>query len=148
MRFKILDGVSLFMILLKLVIYLGASYFYFPKEQRIHGELFDKLTFIYAIDFTTMGLAFLITELAMIISIKQYFGDFYKNNKKLLIFASIFLSVPILLRGFIDCLRHLDVNISNLIKTYHIQFHIVFDLPPIMFQYLSLIFGFIRYRNE
>lgn len=114
----------------------------------MHGELFDKLVLIYAIDFTTLGFAFLVTELVMICSIKEYFVDFYNKNKVLLILASICLSVPLITRGFIDCLRYLDNGFAQIIKDNHVEFHIIFDLPPIVFQYLSLVFGFIRYRNE
>ena len=83
-RFKMLDGVTFLIIFLKLSLYVVALYNYLPEAQEVHGAIFDKLTLVFAIDFTILGLAFLVTELVMMCSIKEYFFDFYNKNIVLL----------------------------------------------------------------
>ena len=54
---------------------------------------------ISGIEFTLIGIGFAITSYKCIKLIKNHFEPFYKDNKKKLIFASIGLSLPYIMKG-------------------------------------------------
>ena len=81
-----------------------------------------------------------------------FFPDFYNENKRMLIFASIGLTLPIILRGVIDLVSSRDEDFDALLEeykaTYDTILFLVCDLVPIGFQFSSLIFGFIRRKRN
>ena len=58
------------------------------------------------------------------------------------------LTIPLIARGTSDFCGYFNQEYEKHTKQYNLTFHFVFDQIPIVFQYLSLIFGYIRYRNE
>ena len=98
--------------------------------------------------FIVLPLVFLITSIFIVLRIKKYFYDFYKENKCILITATFGLSIPLLFRGifdfvsvFIDTGTLCGENCVNIISL------IFWDILPIGFQISSLAFGYIRKRK-
>lgn len=58
--------------------------------------------------FITLGLLFAVSGVATNMRINRYFPDFYKENKWMLIFATMGLSIPLIMRGSLDMLRYYD----------------------------------------
>ena len=58
------------------------------------------------IDFFICGFLFALTGLKMLMRLKAYFPEFYKENSKKLIIATVGLSFPLLCRGVIDTTRY------------------------------------------
>ena len=57
-----------------------------------------------------LGIIFLISGTMTIIRLNNYFPEFYKENKKILIFATLGLSLPVFLRGLLNLIRDISSN--------------------------------------
>ena len=95
------------------------------------------LKFSSGIIFITLGLLFAISGLATNMRLKRYFGDFYKEHKCMLVFATMGLSVPLIFRGTLDLLRYYDKDIEKLIHDepalYSSMLLVVGDMIPLAF---------------
>lgn len=84
--------------------------------------------------------------------LKKYFSEFYIENKKMLIFATVGLSFPLILRGFFDLVRDYSKGAEGFIKKniacYDTLLFLIGDVIPISFQFSSLIFGYIRGKKD
>ena len=107
-----------------------------------------------------LGLAFLLSGLRLIKSIRDHFPPFYEKIKKQIWVATILLSATSWVRAILDILRYsdttgldsaIDESIKNntwLAPTYDSILFLLSDLLPIFAQLLSLIFGLMRKRQE
>ena len=50
--------------------------------------------------------------------LKKYFKDFYGENKRKLVFASVFLSVPLLIRTVWDALLYFPSEVKDWIESH------------------------------
>ena len=60
------------------------------------------------IDFFICGFLFALTGIKMLIRLKAYFPEFYQENNKKLLVATIGLSFPLICRGIIDTVRYVS----------------------------------------
>ena len=69
--------------------------------------------------------------------LKKYFKEFYDENKNMIIFATMGLTISLLIRGIIDNLRYFSVEVNkHIIENENIYnaFLLVFcDIIPICF---------------
>jgi len=110
--------------------------------------------------YSVLGLAFLLSGLRLIKSIRDHFPPFYEKIKKQIWVATILLSATSWVRAILDILRYsdttgldsaIDESIKNntwLAPTYDSILFLLSDLLPIFAQLLSLIFGLMRKRQE
>jgi hypothetical protein len=88
-------------------------------------------------NFLILGLAFGITGHMTNMRLKFYFNEFYCENRKMLILATIGLSFPLILRGSLDLIRHYapgaDDYIDQNIKVYDTLLFLIGDVIPISF---------------
>lgn len=107
---------------------------------------------IVGIECTLLGLTFMFVGFAIQRRLQQYFNEFYLENRKILLFATFGLSLPILFRGLVDLLRAYVASVENFANTHDIIFNVIMyffsDVIPNMLQLSTLIFGYIRRRNE
>jgi hypothetical protein len=86
------------------------------------------------------------------IRLKTYFNKFYMENRVMLTFATLGLTIPLILRGSLDLFRHYDPEfdemISENIALYDSMIFSIGDVIPISFQLSSLIFGYIRNKKD
>ena len=84
--------------------------------------------------------------------LKTYFREFYYENRKMLILATVGLSFPLILRGSFDLIRFYnkgaDGFIHKNIALYDTILFLIGDVIPISFQFSSLIFGYIRGKKD
>ena len=70
----------------------------------------------------------------------------------MIILANFGLSAPLLVRGTIDIMRGFSIEFANHVwyhqAKYNILLFICGDLIPIIFQFSSLVFGFIRKKKD
>lgn len=121
------------------------------KEHKLIDE--ENLSFRVwtATCFAIIAVAFLTIGLLLMRRLYVYFPEFYHENKCLLYLATIGLCLPLLLRAVYD---YLYLNES--VKCFFIKnelasntFVWVFlDFMPISFQLSSMIFGYIRNKND
>jgi multisubunit Na+/H+ antiporter MnhG subunit len=91
---------------------------------------------LIGIVFIVLGIIFLISGTLTLIRLNKYFSEFYKENKKILIFATLGLSLPVLLRGSLNFIRGISESfeswIDNHQSTYNISFYFMCDLFPLL----------------
>jgi hypothetical protein len=92
---------------------------------------------ISGFNFLILGLAFGITGHMTNMRLKHYFNQFYSENRKMLILATIGLSFPLILRGSFDLIRSYtpgaDGHINQNIAVYDTLLYLVGDVIPISF---------------
>jgi hypothetical protein len=102
--------------------------------------------------FTILSCLFGITGVAICKRLKMYFPEFYSENGKMIALATGGLTVSLLIRGIGDNLRYFSMPIEDHINKYEAVYNpllLVFcDIIPICFQLSTLIFGYIRKRND
>ena len=102
--------------------------------------------------FTIYSLLFGLTGYLILRRLRMFFKAFYTENKNMIIFATFGLMFSLLLRGIIDLTRYCDDKFSDHVKKYANIYNafllVVCDIIPIFFQLSTLIFGYIRKRND
>ena len=102
--------------------------------------------------YLAFAFSFLILGIILLRRLNLYFPGFYEQNKKMLIIAFSGLFFSMALRGAIDTARFIDedfekhVNVNEAL--YNLLLTIAGDLIPIIFQLSTMIFGYIRNKNE
>ena len=98
--------------------------------------------------FIMLGVAFAVIGVQIINALKIHFRQFYQDNKKVLIIATLGLSLPLVSRGAINLGRGYNLyGIEKSILDNNIVYDSLFlcaDIIEIWMQLLSLIFGYIR----
>ena len=119
---------------------------------RTQEKLISVVKFSSGFIFTTLGVLFALSGIATNMRIKKYFRGFYREHRCMLNFATIGLSLPLMIRGALDILRAFDTDIEKLIHDepalYSSILFIVGDIIPMSFQLSSLIFGYIRKQKD
>ena len=110
--------------------------------------------------FLILGVGFGAVGLAIILQLKENFDTFYDKYKGLLIIAILALSVPIISRGIFDLFKSInilfDFNIGDEgvlgYDTDHLYDRLVIwllcNMLPLSFQLASLVFGYIKKKND
>ena len=101
--------------------------------------------------YTLHSVVFAVSGFLIMNRLKWYFPDFYNENWGIILIATIALSFSLILRGILDLIR-----LNNSARTFMYSHENIFngilfvccDIIPIYFQLFTLIFGFIRKRQE
>ena len=105
--------------------------------QGISKEVYEFLGLFFGFLFMTLGFAFLVSGILTNMRLSKYFNEFYNENKCSLIGATLGLSLPLLLRGFLDWLRHYNDGFSKWlvmhIMFYDTGFFLINDIIPLGF---------------
>lgn len=113
---------------------------------------FTKLQLISGVLFILLGSCFGVSGILINRRLRTYFLEFYRDNKCVLWVACFGLSVPLIARGILDLTRafsqDFDFFILYNMAIYSPCFYILTDLLPALFQLSSLIFGYIRNKQE
>lgn len=119
---------------------------------RNPNEHLQSLMLIVGIDFLLLGCTFGIVSYKICSLIKINFPEFYLENRRTLIFATVGLTVPLYFRGISDTLRYFSEWYQDIVTKYELAYNIFdllfFDLIPILFQLSSMVFGYIRKKNN
>lgn len=101
--------------------------------------------------YTAHSLMFAFWGARILLRLRKYFREFYDENWAILLFATLGLSLSLLLRGFLDLVR-LDKRVREFLYEHENVFNSILfifcDIIPICFQLSTLIFGYIRKRNQ
>jgi hypothetical protein len=73
---------------------------------------------LIGIVFIVLGIIFFISSTLTLIRLKFYFPGFYKENKKILIFATLGLSIPVLIRGLLNFIRGISESFEKWINDH------------------------------
>ena len=88
-------------------------------------------------NFLVLGMAFGTTGHMTNMRLKTYFSEFYYENRKMLILATVGLSFPLILRGSFDLIRFYNKGaegyISKNIALYDTILFLIGDVIPISF---------------
>lgn len=110
---------------------------------------------IFGIQFIVFGLIFGVYGILTNCLLKQHYNQFYEKHKFMLYLATIGLSVPTILRGCLNTMRGLLSNSSAISEwvvaneqLYNLLLYLFGSLIPELFQILTLVFGFIRKKND
>ena len=107
---------------------------------------------VSGITFILLGLAFGTTGMFNNFRLRTFFPDFYDEHLHMLWFASFGLTLPIIIRGVLDITRYSNKRfieiVNENIAVYDTGLFLVCDLIPISFQFSSLIFGYIRRKQN
>lgn len=102
--------------------------------------------------YTTLASLFFIFGILILVRLRYYFNDFYKENKWIVFIATMGLCCSCVTRGTFDLLRYNNESFCEFIKDKEVMYNFVVfftcDTIPLCFQLSTLIFGYIRRRNE
>ena len=138
--------------LIALLLNLGFYVIAVSYNIRNPNEHLQSLMLIVGIDFLFLGCTFGIVSYKICLLIKINFPEFYLENRGTLIFATVGLTVPLYFRGISDTLRYFSEWYQGIVTEYELAYNIFdllfFDLIPILLQLSSMVFGYIRKKNN
>ena len=98
-----------------------------------------------------LALAFGSTSILLLKRLKKFFPEFYQQHKCLLFGSTFGLTVPLFARFVYDGLLT-NKAFACFVMEYEFQSNVLawvfLDLIPIILQMSSMIFGWIRHKNE
>jgi len=122
---------------------------YSIKTCTSHLKIAEVIT---GMSFTLLACLFAVTGVLILKRLKKYFPEFHRENHRMIGVATGGLSVSLLIRGISDNLRYFSMPISDHINKYETIYNplllLLTDIIPICFQLSTLIFGYIRKRND
>ena len=103
----------------------------------IHGiisknNLNPQWLFAQGIIFTILGLTFGISGILMLIRLKKFFNKFFVENLSMLVLAISGLSVPLILRGILNLIRHFSAAFEDWIMYNRIAYDVITFILEIM----------------
>lgn len=102
--------------------------------------------------FTILGIFFFIWGVLILILLKIYFLEFYTENKWIVFMATMGLCLSSVLRGSLDLIRFYNSEFRDFLENNEIIYNFLIfffcDTIPQCFQLSTLIFGYIRRRND
>ena len=119
------------------------------------GRSLDTINlYTTAFMFSILGIMFLVYGVGMNLALKHYFPHFYISFRCFLWTACFCLAIPLFLRFFIDALRAFSPSFTewyNSPDTNYITntaFLVLTTYVPILTQMSSLVFGYLRKKQE
>jgi len=107
---------------------------------------------VVATTFSILSITFAISGVLLVMKIKKYFPDFFVENKCTLIGATVGLSTSLMFRGVLDNLKYWDPAVFyksfDIINMSNILLFIFGDVIPLIFQLSTMVFGYIRKKND
>lgn len=132
-----------------MTISIGASTiykFYHPSIAVNTGRL---MTFV---GFSFLSVTFFTFGYLTLLKLQNAFLDFYAANRNKLIFATIGLSLPMLIRAFYDLFMVISTSFHDVVNKHTDVFNFVIllvcDIIPISLQFSSMVFGYIKQEDN
>ena len=104
--------------------------------------------------FLVLAVAFFSVGLVLLMSLKNYFNEFYEEQKYLLWSAMLILTLPLSFRAILDYSLEKSTKMYNFVTNnntnfviYQWSFFILTTYTPILAQMSALVFGFMRHRK-
>jgi len=123
------------------------------SQEKYESHCLKVLANSTAIVFFALAIAFFIVGVRLISALKRSFVEFYVQYRKLLWTATILLALPLSFRGIADFLLQISA-IKKALNTkpwasalYNLFFFLLTTYLPILFQILTLVFGFVRHNQ-
>ena len=124
-------------------------------KDESHAQELERAELITGTLFSCYSFFFGITGALILKRLKKYFLDFYNENKNMILFATLGLMFSLLIRGILDLTKYqerankeFNMEMADFENVYNGVTLLVCDIIPIMFQLSTLIFGYIRKRND
>ena len=125
----------------------------FETEDDWFDHVYKHLEIFTQVVFTLLAVLFIVTGIILIRKLKQHFKRFYEEFRKLMLTATILLTVPLTFRALLDGIKLVFPSImvwvdGNLTRNavYNFIFFLLTTYVPIMGQIMSLVFGYVRHR--
>lgn len=106
------------------------------QYDDFHKAVHEITTVTIGANFLILSIEFAITGFLILRRLRKYFPEFYLENKWLLIWATIGLSMPLMIRGVFDGLRgisHIDKHVQEKQAFYNSLLFFLGDVVPIAF---------------
>ena len=101
----------------------------------------DVIQFIQAVCLAIVGVK-------LIQRLKEYFPDFYDDNRKKLIISVFGMTFPLSIKAIHNFSRSVYSPYNEFVVKYYSEEHFIYnvicEIIPVFFQLSTLIFGFIR----
>ena len=100
------------------------------------------------------GMVFMIIGIMICLLLKKEFKSFYNKYKRIMIGATVLLTVPLTASGIFQLVRGVNENAYKFMKSdsYSVGIntlvHIIGNTIPLLSQLCSLIFGYIRRKQD
>jgi len=130
---------------------------FFVRQREHYKEYVDEvrnpLGRLIWILFTVLGILFFSVGCMMIVRLKKYFRDFYKEFGCQLWTANVLLTLPLTFRAITDAAnesqRFQDLYYKNYytLAIYNMILFVLATYIPMLTQISSLIFGFVRHKK-
>ena len=125
----------------------------FATEDEWYNHVYKHLEIFTQTVFTLLAVLFIVTGIILIRKLKHHFARFYKEFHKLMLTATILLTVPLTFRAIFDGVKLIspafmtwvDANMTRN-AIYNFIFFLLTTYLPIMGQIMSLVFGYVRHR--
>lgn len=127
---------------------------YYPKDNMTYEEM---VYYQWSIDLTLglffglVGVVFFVVSMMTIRLIRNYFPPMYLAHKKKMYTAVFGLSVPLIFHAIMDLMNlsaeYLEYK-NNHVTIYNCITLLFGYIIPVGFQFSSLVFGFIRNKND
>ena len=114
--------------------------------------IYNRGLIILGSELNVIGVGFIIYGILTIRVLKIHFGKFYTQNFKYLVLATMFLSLPLMVRGLLDLVRGACKPFrewaNDNFMFFNMFIYLVGTVLPLAFQLSSLIFGLIRKNKK
>lgn len=102
--------------------------------------------------FFLLGFLYMMTSISILVLVRKYYSQYYQDHGCMILTATFFLSVPLLLGGLsLYLYENNQVYKKFVTKNTYITYpaHIFFaSLIPVVTQIFTLVFGFTRLKSE
>ena len=118
----------------------------------VNNESIEYAVVMTGLMFCLLSFMFLFIGCLIQARLKKYFPVFYKENRTMLWIATFSLTICLIIRGILDTVRYFIPSINKKLNKnealYNFFSFLFCDIIPICFQLSTLIFGYIRKRNQ
>lgn len=135
--------------------FLYGCVYHFESQEKYHDRVYKKLEVFTQWTFMTLAFLFIVLGIVLLTKLKRHFPKFYSEHRCLMITATVFLTVPLTFRAVFDTIKVIspdfmawvDLNYTRN-AIYNFFFFLLTTYMPIIGQIMSLVFGFVRHKQE
>lgn len=125
----------------------------FEDSDKWYDHVYKHLEIFTQTVFTLLAVLFIVTGIILIRKLKRHFARFYAEFHKLMLTATILLTVPLTFRAIFDGIKLISPKVIEWIDAdmtrnaiYNFVFFLLTTYLPIIGQIMSLVFGYVRHR--
>jgi uncharacterized membrane protein len=123
--------------------------------HKYHDKVYKNLEVFTQWTFMILAFIFIVLGIVLLTKLKRHFPKFYCQYRRLMITATVLLTVPLTFRAVFDGIKIIspdfmawvDLNYTRN-AIYNFFFFLLTTYLPITGQIMSLVFGFVRHRQE